>query len=302
MTHDTIHRGRRAAVGMLAGVAMGAALCVRARGTVDEIRDRPQWPIWSLTMNSQRLYLMGETPPRPSDWHDARIEKLLSGCGALWTETNNTYRTPQKALIERFAMSPSRPMSEWLSADDRERLRAAAVYCQIKTADLEPYRPWCAASILQDAYYTASGARGRSADRVLGAMAVERGITQSSEFAAKDDVIAWFASLTPVEELQFMRYTLDEILAGPATNARIYDEWAEGRPGRATAEVARYTHAYPELAARLTTERNRRWISRFKAMPTGHAPPMVIVGLYHMVGDDGILALAKRDGFEVKAV
>ncbi len=133
-------------------------------------------------------------------------------------------------------------------------------------------------------------------------MAVERGITQSSEFAAKDDVIAWFASLTPVEEVQFMRYTLDEILAGPAINARIYDEWTVGRPERATAEVARYTHAYPELAARLTTERNRHWIPRFKAMLTDHAPPMIIVGLYHMVGDDGILALAKRDGFEVRAV
>ncbi|SFW71915.1 Uncharacterized conserved protein YbaP, TraB family [Luteibacter sp. UNCMF366Tsu5.1] len=302
MTQDTIHRGRRAAVGMLAGAAMGAALCVRSRGAVEEIRDRPQWPIWSLTLNSRRLYLMGETPPRPNDWHDARIEKLLTGCGALWTETNNTYRTPQKALIERFAMSPSRPMSEWLSRDDRERLRAAAMYCQIKTVDLEPYRPWCAASILQDAYYTVSGARGRSADRVLGAIAVERRITQSSEFAAKDDVIAWFASLTPVEEVQFMRYTLDEILAGSATNARVYDEWAMGCPERATAEVARYTQAYPELAARLTTERNRRWIPRFKGMLTDHAPPMIIVGLYHMVGDDGLLALAKRDGFDVKVV
>ncbi len=302
MTHDAIHLGRRAAVGMLAGAALGAALCVRARGAVEETRDRPQWPIWSLTLDSRRLYLMGETPPRPNDWHDARIEKMLTGCGALWTETNNTYRTPQKALIERFAMSPSRLMSEWLNGADLERLRAAAAFCRIQTADLEPFRPWCAASILQDAYYAASGARGRSADRVLGSAAVERRITQSSEFAAKDDVIAWFASLTPVEELQFMRYTLDEILAGPEANGRIYDEWAIGRPERATAEVARYTRAYPELAARLTTERNRRWVTRFKAMITGPAPPLIVVGLYHMVGNDGILALAKRDGFAVREV
>lgn len=55
-------------------------------------------------------------------------------------------------------------------------------------------------------------------------------------------------------------------------------------PRGATAEVERFTHAYRELARRLTAERNARWIPRFRAMLDGPDTTLVIVGLYHMVG------------------
>lgn len=256
----------------------------------------PGWPIWKLENGASKIFLLGETPPRPMAWHDASIETLVPSCSVVWTETNQRYRAPQKALLEKFAFNSAGTLSTWLSQADMARLKQAAARCRVELADLQPYRPWCVASLLQESYYQASGAKGAAADQVLRTKAEMAGVPLRSEFAAKDDVFAWFGGMSRVEEVQFLRYTLDEILSGPSANARIYDDWSEGKTEAAAAEVERYTLAYPELAAKLTKQRNQDWIPRFKSMLDHPGTSLVIVGLYHMVGRDGLIALAGRSG------
>jgi uncharacterized protein YbaP (TraB family) len=291
-------RERRAFIG---GIA--SALALVASGSLKNVATAremtPTWPVWKLRGGASTIYLLGETPPRPSPWHDARIEMLVPGCSVVWTETNQLYRASQKDLLEKFAINPKRSLSDCLNRADMARLQQAAAQCKVELADLEPYRPWCVASLLQESYYQASGANGASADKVLTAKAETSGVALRSEFPAKDDVFAWFGGMTPVEEVQFLRYTLDEIMAGPSGNARIYDDWAAGKTEMAAAEVERYSLAYPELAAKLTTQRNQNWIPRFKSMLDEPGTSLVIVGLYHMVGKDGLIALASRNGISV---
>lgn len=290
---------RRAFVKALAAAASVGALGVHAGMAPTASLPTSGWPVWLLQSGGSKIYLMGETPPRATDWHDAHIEQLFGTCASLWTETNQVYREPQDSLMHRFAMDSKRPLSRWLSAEDQERLRAAAAYCKLDPRDLEPYRPWCAASLLQDTYYTVSGAKGASADHVLRTQASRSRRPTFSEFPVKDDVFAWFARMTPAQEVQFLRYTLDEILVGPRAGALIYDDWAAGKIERATAEVARFSSAYPDLAPILTSQRNQRWLPRFKSMFGSAGIPMVVVGLYHMVGPEGLLAMIQRQGVSI---
>lgn len=256
-------------------------------------------PIWTLTGHGGQLHLLAETPPRRANWHDVHIERLFDSCSSLWTETNQEYKEPQADLIQRLAIDPKRPLSQWLDQEDKRRLALAAAYCKVSVTDLEPYRPWCAVSVLQDAYYVASGATGTSADRVLRDRATRNRQPTYSEFPTKDDVFAWFARMTPDQELQFFRYTLDEILAGPEAGSAIYDAWQHGNPEPAAMEVARYTRAYPALAEILTAQRNERWMPRFSHMLETPGTAFVVVGLYHIVGPQGLLALAKQQGITV---
>lgn len=299
MTDDVVDVTRRTVLGMLVTAAATAA-AAPLRATVASAGIANPWPTWELTSHGRHIYLTAETPPQPTDWHDARLSARLSHCSALWTETNQTYRLPQKELIERFAGDSTHPLSTRLTPGDRQRLAAAARYCHVDVTELEPYRPWFAAAVLEEAYYAASGAKGQSAARVLSAQAAKAGIPQHTEFAVKDDVFAWFGAMTPTQDVQFLRYTLDEILAGPAAAARIHTDWAAGRLERATAEVDRYSRAYPELAMLLTQRRNEAWIPRFRAMLEQVQPALVVVGLYHMVGPHGLLALAQQNGMSVQ--
>ncbi|KRE88677.1 hypothetical protein ASG87_08850 [Frateuria sp. Soil773] len=298
---DTIDTRRRKVVGML------ATALVAGSGGLAPLKSLAQpathgWPLWSLQRGGRNLYLTAETPPQPADWRDSRIERLLSHCSALWTETNNVYKQPQGALIQRYGIDPRRPLDDWLDARDKARLAEAARYCKTSPGDLAPYRPWLVGSLLQEQYYRGVGWKGKSAREVLAGQAARAGMPWHCEFETKDEVLAWFGALTPLQDVQFLRYALDEVLAGPAADARIFKAWAAGQRELATAEVARYNRAYPELAQRLTFARNQAWLSRFEHMLDAKGAPLVVVGLYHMVGPSGILASASRQGWTVDAI
>jgi uncharacterized protein YbaP (TraB family) len=301
VTMDNIDTGRRKTMGMLAGAlafAAGAALPVKALTRTGS----RSWPLWTIRRGSKTIYLTAETPPQPTDWHDPSIEQLLMHRSALWTETNSVYRQSQNELIRRYGVDARRPLDAWLDAHDKARLAKAAAYCGLKPGDLAPYRPWLAGSILQEQFYQIAGWKGKSARDVLVDRATRAGTPWHSEFKAKDDVFAWFGAFTPLQDIQYLRYMLDEVLAGPAHDAGIFVDWAAGRVGAAAAEVQRYSHAYPELAHKLTFERNQGWLARFEDMLASGSTPLVVVGLYHMVGPTGILALAKHKGLAVESL
>jgi hypothetical protein len=45
-----------------------------------------EYPVWNIETGGGRVYLLGHTPPRPIDWSDSRIERLLRTCRSLWNE------------------------------------------------------------------------------------------------------------------------------------------------------------------------------------------------------------------------
>jgi uncharacterized protein YbaP (TraB family) len=259
-----------------------------------------KWPLWAIRQGEKTIYLTGETPPQSTDWHDDRIERLLLRCSSMWTETNDIFKQDQGELVNRYGIDPKRPLDSWLDASDKARLVKAAAYCEVDLLDLAPYKPWLVGSLLQEKFYQVAGWKGKSARQILADRAMHMDIPTRSEFAVKDDVLAWFGALTPLQSVQFLRYALDEILAGPAADTSIFKDWAAGRLRAATAEVEGYSRIYPELAQRLTLNRNDEWLPRFEAMFSSPGTPLVVVGLYHVVGPSGILALARRRGYVVE--
>lgn len=300
---DRTNIGRRKTLGMLAAtltLAASGAIPIKALANAS-LRNRPHWPLWAIRRDGKTIYLVGETPPQAADWHDDRIEGLLGCCSAFWTETNDIFKQGQGELINRYGLDPQRPLDSWLNAGDKARLAKAAAYCEMDLHDLAPYKPWLVGSLLQEKFYQIAGWKGRSARQVLTDRATQLDVPKRSEFAVKDDVVAWFGAMTSLQGMQFLRYALDEILAGPGADARIFGDWATGRLEAATAEVRAYGLRYPELAQRLTFNRNQGWLPRFEEMVgSDMAPPLVLVGLYHVVGPAGMLALAKHQGFTVE--
>jgi hypothetical protein len=77
----------------------------------------------------------------PDDWHDRRIEALVPGCSMLWTETNQIFSGDRNELVARNGIDSATPLMARLSADDRARLRKAAMLCKVPMASLVNFRP-----------------------------------------------------------------------------------------------------------------------------------------------------------------
>jgi len=273
---------------------LGGGLWVSA--SVAAAADR--WPLFVVEGHGGRVYLMGETPPRPAAWHNARIEALVPGCATLWTETNDVFKKSVQDLIAQYGVDEAHPLASRLTTQDQAHLAKVADLTHVPLASLATYRPWLVGGVLEDAYYGVMK-MSDAAEKVLVAKATAAHVNVSSEFAVKDDVFAWFGGLSPEQDVQFLRYSLDMILAGEAENERVFTAWSKGDAAPAADRVAGMKQRYPDLYPKLVVERNRGWIPRFNAMLANKTPALVITGLYHLAGPDNLLTQLRAAGFSV---
>jgi uncharacterized protein len=104
------------------------------------------------------------------------------------------------------------------------------------------------------------------------------------------------------QEVQYLRYILDEILAGHDEDQLIYRDWAAGKDSRAVESVSKMKRLYPELYRSLVVSRNRAWVPQIRSMLTQPKPTMVVVGMFHMVGPDNIQAQLRANGLHAKQI
>ena len=287
---------RREALGAL--LALPIALTAGKSAAAETV----QYPLLEIKAGRGRVYLLGHTPPRPNDWADSRIEGLLRTCGSLWNETNQTDRTDAQSLMQRYGIDPSKPLNAWLSPLDRNRLSQAAKIAGVPEDALQPFRPWLAGQALEGAFFSAKGFNGRNADAVLVSEAGEAGLSIVSEFATKEDAARWFGGFSPVQEVQYLRYILDEILAGHDEGQRVYADWARGKDARASHWVATMKRLYPELYRSIVIIRNQDWVPRIRSILTQPKPTMIVVGLYHLAGPDSVQSRLRANGMDVTRI
>lgn len=284
------------------GAAIAASASLRRWPTHALARLVSQRPLWSAQKKGGVVYIVGETWPRSTDWHDAVTEALLPRCGRLWTETNQIFRRPTKELVEQFGATTDASPLRLLARDQMTRLQKATALCGVSLSDFPGMRPWVIGASLEDAFYQKMELTGKSARNVLMAQAEAAGISVSSEFATKDDVFAFMGGFSPTEDAQFLCYEMDGVLLGRAGSERISSDWIAGRPEPAAEFVDHMRRAYPELYLKLSLDRNRGWVPRFESMVLDRKPTMVIIGMFHLVGEEGVFTQLRRAGFDVNAV
>ena len=283
---------------LVALLALPITLCAGTSSATEVL----QYPLWEIKTGRGLVYLLGHTPPRPTDWSDSRIEGLLRTCASLWDETNQTASVNVQDLMQRYGIDPNKPLNAWLSPSDRDRLAQAARLAGVPEDSVAPFRPWLAGQALEGAFFSAQGMNGRNADQVLISQATKAGLTVSSEFATKEDAARWFSELPPEQEVQYLRYTLDEILAGRDEGQLIYTDWASGKDARAAEWIAKMKRVYPELYRSLVVSRNQAWVPRIRSMLSQRKPTMVVVGLFHLVGPESIQAQLRANGLHITGI
>lgn len=287
---------RRWALQYLSAVAIGGA----AYASQAEATDR--FPLWEISRRGGRVYLLGHTPPRATDWKDERVEAMLRGCGHLWNETNHRQKVNEQDLIQRYGIAHAQALESYLDAGQRARLSAAAKAVGVPVGSLAQFRPWLAAQALEGSLFSAPPFNKRNADQVLAAEAQSLSIPMSSEFPTLTDSARWLEQLTPPVAVQYLMYITDEVLMGQERGQRIYTAWDSGNAAPATAWMARMAQRYPDLYRQMAVQRNQLWVPRVRAMLDAPRPSMIVVGLYHLVGPERVQAQLANTGLMVRRI
>ncbi|WP_419320528.1 TraB/GumN family protein [Caulobacter sp. ErkDOM-E] len=291
---------------LLAGVfatPLSISVLKSSLASAEDLRpgSRTPWPLWALQKSGQVVYLTGQTPPRPTVWSDARIEKLIESCGAIWTETNNVFRDNPRTLVQKYGLNLEGPLSKSLTVSDYADVRKAAEIAKIPLESIEPMRPWLAASQIESAYFREKGLKEQgTAERVLLSKVDLGKIRHASEFGAQDDVVRFMGAMSKEEDVQFLQYTLKQVIAGTTESERIFGAWAAGDQAPAAEFVSEMKRLQPNLYAKHVVGRNSNWLPRFAEMQKEAKPSFVVVGLFHMAGPDSLLEYLKQDGWKAK--
>lgn len=282
--------------------------------------------VWRATKGPARMLVVG-TYHLDDPRHEALAAQLaphLAGAGALLVEAGPDEQARLKSALTAdptLIVDPDGPpLSARLDAAEWALMRAAMAARGIPEAAAARLRPWYASVMLGMApcVLAEMGAGGLTGlDQRLIAQAGAVGVPVRA-LEPWDTLFSLFADLTPQDETDLIRAALAGAEVADDMTATMADAYFEGRGWeiwllqRHLAEAAGL-QSPAEIAAQmaLTQEvlldrRNRAWLAPMldaaQAAATRGKGVVVAVGLLHLPGEAGVLALLEGEGWSVEAV
>lgn len=210
-----------------------------------------------------------------------------------------------QSLMARSQLPPDRSLHALLGPQRWKRLTELN-RGRVPPERLDRLKPWFAAMLTEYVLI----ARGRTAPppgvlsgRVLDVAIAERAKARGIRVAGLESPLEHVAAFTAPEAEGIEM--LDELLkSGEASQAELdelVDAYASGDDQRLRKAYGRLWRRKPLLAERLLFTRNERWCQHLdKWLPDGGM--FVAVGMFHLLGDRGLVECLRRRGYRVARV
>ena len=283
---------------LLAPSAMAQASVV-APAAVAAAPKGPGPALWVIKDEDSTLYLFGTVHVLKPDtpWGTARVDKAFAEADEYWFEIadlNN--QDGVMPLIQAKGISPDRPLSSLLTAEELADLDAAARTVGASAAQLDPLRPWLAslqlalASIAKAGYVPANGG-----DQVLHARAAAAG-KPIKGFETAPQQIGFIADMSEEAQLAMLRSGLKEFDEADAVLGRMVTAWSTGDVEELDVLIGQEMKTEsPEMYAVMMTRRNQAWADQIQVLLAGSGTAFISVGAGHLAGEDSLQAqLAQR--------
>jgi hypothetical protein len=246
---------------------------------------------------------MGDGGAVTTPWRSERIERALAACGSFWREEAPGELAPDAvAKLMTAGTNPARPLETWLTPAQQQRVGDAAVRVGATYERIAEYEPWLAAGALGVFYarHATSGASGPGP--FLNATAAAQSKRIWTELPDTDAYLALWTGFSPAAQVEQLMFVVDEIDAGPSGYARAAAAYASGDLSLEIKRVASEARVYPHKYEAEVSTRNRRWPARIRLMIKDGGTAFVFVGVDHLFGPEGVLALLARDGMPPRRI
>lgn len=262
-------------------------------------------PIWVVRDADSEILLFGSVHVLPPglDWRPAKLDAALAAADDLWFELPidraAESETANLAAIQGVAPEGVSLFAQ-LSPDGAARLKRAAESQNLSPALLDRLEPWFAEVVLAGAIYRkAGGDAGSGVEKSISASAPPSARRQA--FETPQEQIALFDQAPVDQQVASLEQSLKELEARPDAYRELVDDWVAGDLKGIDDEALKPLRAAaPGLYARLVTERNARWTATLQKRLAGSGKTVVVVGVGHLVGADGLPARLRALGYSVE--
>lgn len=286
----------RRVLGAFAGLALAGC-------AAQEASARP--PIWVVRDADSELVLFGSVHVLPPGlaWRPAELDAALAKADDLWFELpidpGSEAKVGQLAAAKGM-LPPDQSLTKMLSPDGAQRLEKAAADLGVSMAVLDRLEPWFAEVALAGAQFMKSGADANSGVEKTLAASAPASATRKA-FESPEEQIAIFDAAPLPEQIASLEESLRELERNPHAYDELVAVWMAGDLKALDDDaLGPLRAAAPGLYARLVTQRNERWIKTIRARLDGSGKTVVVVGVGHLVGADGLPTRLRALGYKVE--
>ncbi len=244
------------------------------------------------------MHLLRASEPLP-----AAMEDAYRDADKLVMEIDMADLDPLAAqqLTMELGMQPTgKTLTEDIGPETTEKLDAYTKQLGIPTGMLNQFKPWLAAITLTQLQMLKMGLDPQSGieQRFLAKATSDHKEIQGLETISEQ--LHLLADLPTPLQAQFLLQTLTEAQEADQEIEALLGAWRSGDAVALDKYSARGMKEFPKLYGPLTVERNRRWIGRLEEMLNADKNYLVIVGVLHLVGNDGVVDLLQHQGYKIQ--
>lgn len=283
---------RRGLLALVAGlVAAGAA------------QARP--PLWIVRDADSELVLFGSVHLLPPglDWRPPPLAAAVQAADDVWFEL--PIDASSEAETARLAgqlglLAPDQSLFKLLPPADSARLMRVAKLYGVDLAVLDRLQPWLADVALSGAAYQKAGAGVQDGVEKAVAAQVPPHARQRA-FETPREQVEILAGAPRKEQLASLAETVKSMEEEPDAFGILVKAWMDGDLATLDAEALEpIRQTAPTLFRRLVSERNARWTLTLDERLKGQGRTVVVVGMGHLIGPDGVPARLRALGYRVE--
>lgn len=266
---------------------------------------KAQPPIWIVRDADSEVLLFGSVHVLPPglDWGQARLDPWLKSADDLWFELPVDAATEAETgrlAATRGVLPVGASLSSMLSAPSRARMARLAPAYGLSLAQLDRLEPWFAEVVLAgQAYRKAAASVGAGVEQTISRRAPS-GLARRA-FETPDMQIALFDQAPLPVQIASLEDTLKEMERDPEAYEGLVAAWQKpDLKGLEREAIAPMRRVSPILYQRLLADRNAAWTRTLDQRLKGRGRTVVVVGIGHLIGKDGVPARLRALGYSVE--
>jgi uncharacterized protein YbaP (TraB family) len=258
--------------------------------------------MWLVRKGAAKVYIYGDFGSLTPKWSAPRVEAVFAEARVFWKETGDLKPGDEKKFIAP-GLGGDRPLSTWLTPEQKAKVAAAAVEAGTTYAALEPLKPWLAAISINRSFNSRSSQKPvENPIPILTARAVTKGIPVRSEFPDAESQLELVATMSAATQVEYLLYTIENNQLPQDVVDRRRRAWASGDLRLEVKQVMHFKKDFPNLYEPFEVKRNRAWPARVRQMLEEGGTAFVLVGADHLVGPDSLLVQLASAGLPAERV
>lgn len=291
--------GRRAFVSK---ALVGLLTVVACSGIAAEDQARQSF-LWRVQSDTTTLDLLGSIHlMKPEDYPlSPAIESAFERARVVVFEVDPSRMTEAAlGLLAEGTLPEGQTLRDVISTETYQKVSQHLEEMGMGVAGFEKMRPWLVAVTLTSFELMRAGYTQTSG---VDMHYFERARDDGKEILGLETVefqVGLFAELAEAEDEEFLRYTMQELDTVIPLVDELLINWRAGKVAEVEKLLTEAYQEYPELFAKLVSDRNLNWLPQLEKLLAGERAAMAVVGSLHLVGEDGLVELLRRRGYSVE--